>query len=93
MPQTPPIIPGTSQITCKDLANSIGSTRETVTVLLGRLQREGVIRIARRRIVLTDPRRLAQSVERSETAFARFRWNSSSGRSALQFDSARVRLA
>ena len=46
----------------QELANIIGSTRETVTVVLGELQAEGTIKIGRRRIVLTDLARLADSV-------------------------------
>lgn len=42
----------------QDLAGMIGSTRETVTVLLGELQAEGSLRIARRRVVLTRMDRL-----------------------------------
>lgn len=48
----------------QDLANVIGSTRETVTVVLGELQAEGLIRVGRRRIALVDPARLAASVHR-----------------------------
>ena len=43
----------------QDLASIIGSTRETVTVLLGELQQEGQLRIERRRIILTQFERLA----------------------------------
>ena len=46
----------------QDLANIIGSTRETVTVVLGELQAEGKVILGRRRIVLTAPHRLAESV-------------------------------
>lgn len=46
----------------QDLANIIGSTRETVTVTLGELQAEGNIRIGRQKIVLAQPDRLAASV-------------------------------
>ncbi len=46
----------------QELANIIGSTRETVTVVLGELQAEGSLRLGRRRIVLTDVKRLAESV-------------------------------
>ncbi len=46
----------------QDLANVIGSTRETVTVLLGDLQAEGSLTLGRRKIVLTDAKRLAKSV-------------------------------
>jgi CRP/FNR family cyclic AMP-dependent transcriptional regulator len=45
----------------QDLANIIGSTRETVTIVLGELQTEGSLRLGRRRIVLTDPGRLART--------------------------------
>ncbi len=47
----------------QDLASIIGSTRETVTITLGELQAEGVLRVARRQIVIRDLRRLADSVE------------------------------
>ena len=46
----------------QDLASIIGSTRETVTVVLGELQAEGSLRLGRKRIVVTDLRRLASSV-------------------------------
>ncbi len=46
----------------QDLASVIGSTRETVTITLGELQAEGHLRVGRQKIVLTDPRQLAQSV-------------------------------
>lgn len=46
----------------QDLANIIGSTRETVTVVLGELQAEGQLELGRRKIVLTDLDRLASSV-------------------------------
>ena len=46
----------------QDLADIIGSTRETVTVVLGNLQREGYVVISRRKIVVVDLERLAASV-------------------------------
>jgi len=46
----------------QDLANVIGSTRETVTVVLGELQAEGRLKLGRRKIVLTDVAQLADSV-------------------------------
>ena len=46
----------------QDLASIIGSTRETVTVVLGELQTEGSLQLGRRKIVLTDMARLAESV-------------------------------
>jgi Mn-dependent DtxR family transcriptional regulator len=48
----------------QDLANIIGRTRETVTVVLGQLQLEGMVRVKRRRITLRDTKRLAESVDR-----------------------------
>jgi CRP-like cAMP-binding protein len=47
----------------QDLANIIGSTRETVTVVLGDLQAEGSLTIKRREILLTEVKRLAASIE------------------------------
>lgn len=47
----------------QDLANIIGSTRETVTVVLGDLQAERSVAIKRRQIVLTNVSRLAQSID------------------------------
>ena len=46
----------------QDLASIIGSTRETVTVVLGELQNEGRLQLGRRKIVLTDVAQLADSV-------------------------------
>lgn len=46
----------------QDLASIIGSTRETVTVVLGELQAEGLLELGRRKIVLLDMARLADSV-------------------------------
>ena len=48
----------------QDLANFIGSTRETVTVVLGKMQLDGLLNVRRRRITLLDTRALAQSVDR-----------------------------
>lgn len=47
----------------QDLASVIGSTRETVTVTLGELQREGSLLIRRRKIVLIDVDRLAKCID------------------------------
>ncbi len=46
----------------QDLANMIGSTRESVTLALGELQAEGLIRIQRRKITVAAPERLAHAV-------------------------------
>lgn len=45
-----------------DLASIIGSTRETVTVILGQLRSEGFVVLGRRKIVLRNVDRLAESV-------------------------------
>ncbi|MEN1680183.1 MAG: Crp/Fnr family transcriptional regulator [Planctomycetota bacterium] len=45
----------------QDLASIIGSTRETVTVILGELQDEGLLTIGRRRITLISRERLAKA--------------------------------
>ncbi|REJ68053.1 MAG: Crp/Fnr family transcriptional regulator [Planctomycetota bacterium] len=47
----------------QDLASVIGSTRETVTVVLGELQNEQKLKLGRRRITITDVKALAASVQ------------------------------
>jgi CRP-like cAMP-binding protein len=47
----------------QEMASVIGSTRETVTVVLGQLQSENMLSIARRRISLLDLDRLAKEVK------------------------------
>jgi CRP-like cAMP-binding protein len=47
------------QFSHQDLANLIGATRETVTLTLGRLQREKLIQVRRRRITVLDRPRLS----------------------------------
>lgn len=47
----------------QELANIIGSTRETVTLVLGELQAEGTISISRRDIILCQAGRLAEMIE------------------------------
>lgn len=51
------------QLSHQDLANVIGSTRETVTVVLGEMQSEGIVRVGRRRLVITNPEKLARTVD------------------------------
>lgn len=46
----------------QEIASIIGSTRETVTVVLGELQTEGHLTIQRRQIIITQIERLAQSI-------------------------------
>jgi CRP-like cAMP-binding protein len=43
----------------QELAGLIGATRETVTLTLGQLQKEGLVEVNRRRITVLDRRRLA----------------------------------
>ncbi len=52
----------------QDLASVIGATRETVTNLLGELQLERLIKIARQRILVRDMTRLAACIEASPPA-------------------------
>ena len=47
----------------QDLAGLIGVTRETVTLVLGRLQAAGLIKAERRRITILDPARLTALVK------------------------------
>ena len=47
----------------QDLASVIGSTRETVTVVLGELQEEGLVEVGRRKIVLSDLNQLALAMD------------------------------
>jgi CRP-like cAMP-binding protein len=44
----------------RELAHLIGSTRETVAVLLGQLKAEGSVDGGRRSVVLTNPQRLVR---------------------------------
>ena len=47
------------QLSHQELANLIGATRETVTLTLGQLQKEGLVRIGWRHIAVLDRDRLA----------------------------------
>ena len=47
----------------QEIASLIGSTRETVTVVLGQIQQEGKIKTARRKIVVKDLQALADEVK------------------------------
>ena len=51
-----------ASFTHAEIALLIGSTRETVTLILGKLRREGLLAFDRRRIVLRDRAELAQRV-------------------------------
>jgi CRP-like cAMP-binding protein len=46
----------------QDLANLVGATRETVTLTLGQMQKEGLIRVSRRRITVLNRAGLAAEV-------------------------------
>ena len=50
----------TAPFTHAEIALLIGSTRETVTLVLGKLKREGILAFDRRRIILLDRARLEQ---------------------------------
>ena len=47
----------------RDLAHLIGSTRETVTKILGELARAGVVELAYRKVIVRDPAALAARLE------------------------------
>jgi CRP-like cAMP-binding protein len=49
------------KLTHQELANLIGATRESVTLALGRLQRDGLIAVHRRLISVPDRAKLAVS--------------------------------
>ena len=49
----------------QELANVIGSTRETVTVLLGEMQLEGLLKVGRRKVIVSKLETLAASVHRA----------------------------
>ena len=49
------------------IARRGGGTRETVTVLLGELQSEGMLALKRRQIIVTDPARLAGTSDSPST--------------------------
>ena len=51
----------------QEMASIIGSTRETVTVMLGQLQNEGIIQVNRRRITITDLQKLSAEVSEPVT--------------------------
>ena len=51
-----------ARLSHQDLANMIGSSRETVTIALANLRSAGHVRVQRRNIVLTRPDELARSV-------------------------------
>ena len=52
----------TIRLSHQDLASLVGSTRETVTVVLGQLQNEGLIELGRRKVTLKAADRLAHQV-------------------------------
>lgn len=55
------------KLTHLEMANVIGSTRETVTVVLGQLQAEKLIQIVRRQITLTDLKKLTAEIAERPT--------------------------
>jgi CRP-like cAMP-binding protein len=52
----------TLRLSHQDIASIIGATRETVTVNLGELQADGLIKVGRKRVFVKDVERLAASV-------------------------------
>jgi CRP-like cAMP-binding protein len=64
----------------QDLANLIGATRESVTLALGRLQREGLISTNRRIIRVPDRAKLTAADEGPTADETRGQWSRGSGR-------------
>ncbi|QDT05532.1 Global nitrogen regulator [Rubripirellula lacrimiformis] len=56
----------------QEIANLMGSTRETVTILLGQLRSEGLIDVGRRKIVIFDADQMATMVNRRASFPSRF---------------------
>ena len=82
----------TIKLSHQELSGVIGSTRESVTLLLGELQQEGLVQVARRRIELTAPERLAKEIEFSPlVAETNFTPGTSTNRSQLVGTPAAVR--
>jgi CRP-like cAMP-binding protein len=54
----------TTDLSHQDLASMIGSTRETVTLVLGDLQSDGLIKLGRRKITLLQPEEITGLVRR-----------------------------
>jgi CRP-like cAMP-binding protein len=52
----------TISLSHQELASIIGATRESVTMLLGEFQLEGLVRVARKKLLVRDLRRLASIV-------------------------------
>ena len=55
----------------QEIASLIGSTRETVTVVLGQIQQEGKIKTARRKIIVKDLQALADEVKEEASIIPR----------------------
>ena len=74
----------------QDLASIIGSTRESVTVILGKLQSEGLIRLGRRKISVCDLAKLAACVSVPPPPVARDMGPNVSPRPLAQTDEERL---
>ncbi len=70
----------------QELASIIGATRESVTMILGNLQTEGLLQISRQRLLLLDIRRLACIVQLQAPSVGK---ESRSDQSSQQFRSGR----
>jgi CRP-like cAMP-binding protein len=57
-------------LTHQDLASLIGVTRETVTVVLGQLQYDRLLKVQRRHITVLDCKRLAQECGQAAKSFS-----------------------
>lgn len=60
--QTPTGVTLSIRLSHQDLASVIGSTRESVTLVLGELASEGIVDVSRRQLVIASLKKLAASV-------------------------------
>jgi CRP/FNR family transcriptional regulator, cyclic AMP receptor protein len=75
----------------QEIANLIGATRETVTVTLGQLQRERMVKVDRRRITVLDRARLAAEASGMGSVGAPARSNNVQREADRSANSGRVR--
>jgi CRP/FNR family transcriptional regulator len=57
----PPEEKGTLRVTHQEIANLVGSTRETTTAVLHHFRKEGILTIANRRVIVLDPAALERA--------------------------------
>ncbi len=63
-----PALPARTKLTHQEMANMIGSTRETTTLILNDFKRQGAVEFVNRKIVIRDHARLEAIAQSGETA-------------------------